>query len=71
MLAVEHQASRRGRMVLSRNSTIIFLTALPVAEDAGEGRRHRPKGFLPTAWRRVVSEVSRTSWEEQGIRKVH
>lgn len=30
--AVEHQASRRRRMVLSRNSAIIFLTALPVAE---------------------------------------
>lgn len=36
----------------------------------GRGGGIPPKGFLPTAWRKALNEVSRTSWEEQGVMKV-
>lgn len=35
-------------------SALTTLLALPVAKDAGEGRRHPAKGFLPTACRKGI-----------------
>lgn len=51
-------------------SAVIIFIALPVAKDAEGGGGIQEKGLLPTAQRKALTQVSRISWEEQGVMKV-